>query len=196
MSLTSSLLLGQATFDREVYEEKGRSLPYRILLPKDFEPTKKYPLLVFLHGAGERGSDNALQLTHGSSLFLTPAFREKQPAIIVFPHCPKEDYWATIVSREGPNRFVYSEKPKDNPQLDLVEGMLRSLKKKYRIDKKRIYLGGLSMGAMGPLNWFTAIRESLQLPLPFVVEQTLKSQENFDALFGALTTGKPTKLFP
>ena len=149
MSLTSSLLLGQATFDREVYKEKGRSLPYRILLPKGFEPTKKYPLLVFLHGAGERGSDNGLQLTHGSSLFLTPAFREKQPAIVVFPQCPKEEYWATIVSREGPNRFVYSEKPKDNPQLDLVEGMLRSLKKKYRIDKKRIYLGGLSMGAMG-----------------------------------------------
>ena len=149
MSLTSSLLLGQATFDCEVYKEKGRSLPYRILLPKDFDPTKKYPLLVFLHGAGERGSDNALQLTHGSSLFLTPTFREKQPAIVVFPQCPKEEYWATIVSREGPKRFVYSEKPKDNPQLDLVEGMLRSLKKKYRIDKKRIYLGGLSMGAMG-----------------------------------------------
>ena len=149
MSLTNSLLLGQATFDREVYEENGRSLPYRILLPKDFEPTKKYPLLVFLHGAGERGSDNALQLTHGSSLFLTPTFRENHPAIVFFPQCPKEDYWATIVSREGPSRFVYSEKPKDNPQLDLVEGMLRSLKKKYRIDKKRIYLGGLSMGAMG-----------------------------------------------
>ena len=149
MSLTNSLLLGQATFDREVYEEKGHSLPYRILLPKDFEPTKKYPLLVFLHGAGERGSDNALQLTHGSSLFLAPSFREKQAAIVVFPQCPKDGYWATIISRDGPNRFVYSEKPKNNLQLVLVEGMIRSLKKKYRIDKRRIYLGGLSMGAMG-----------------------------------------------
>ena len=149
MGLTGSLLFGQASFDHEVYEENGRSLPYRVLLPKDFQASKKYPLLVFLHGAGERGEDNELQLTHGSSLFLNDVFREKHPAIVVFPQCPQEAYWATVLSREGPQRFAFSEKPKENPQLGLVEGMLRMLQKKYRINKKQLYVGGLSMGAMG-----------------------------------------------
>ena len=147
--LFGSFCFGQTTYDYDIYKKGELSLPYRILLPKSFQKDKKYPLLVFLHGAGERGVDNELQLMHGSSLFLENSFREKHPAIIVFPQCPKGGYWATVLSREGPRKFIFSEKPKNNPQLDLVEGLLRALQKKYQIDKKRIYLGGLSMGAMG-----------------------------------------------
>ena len=105
--------------------------------------------MFFFTGAGERGSDNKLQLTHGSDQFLTPSFRKEHPAIIVFPQCPKDAYWATILSREGPLRFSYSKSPKKNPTLDLVEGMLKELLSNYKIDKSRIYVGGLSMGGMG-----------------------------------------------
>ena len=131
------------------YQHQGESLPYRLLLPENYDIKKKYPLLVFLHGAGERGSDNALQLTHGSDQFLTDAFRKEHPAIIVFPQCPKESYWATILSREVPQKFSYSKRPKRNPTLDLVEGMLKAVLSTYTIDKSRIYVGGLSMGGMG-----------------------------------------------
>ncbi len=131
------------------YEEDGKVLPYRVLLPENYNANKKYPLLLFLHGAGERGNDNALQLTHGSEQFLTKTFREKQPAIIVFPQCPKEGYWATVLTRETPLKFAYPKKPKNNPVLGLVEGMLKRVLSTYKVDKNRLYVGGLSMGGMG-----------------------------------------------
>ncbi len=129
------------------YQEEGQSLPYRILLPENYSVEKNYPLLVFLHGAGERGNDNELQLVHGSSLFLDSEFRKKNPAIIVFPQCAKNAYWATTIRTD--TGFSYVKKPKNNPMLDLVEGMLDYIKDNYAIDKKRIYVGGLSMGGMG-----------------------------------------------
>ena len=143
------LMAQNSTYQVATYQHKGKSLPYRLLLPEDYDIKKKYPLLVFLHGAGERGSDNELQLTHGSDQFLTSVFRKKYPAIIVFPQCPKDAYWATILSREVPLKFSYSKRPKKNPTLDLVEGMLKTVLSNYAIDKSRIYVGGLSMGAMG-----------------------------------------------
>ena len=143
------LMAQNSTYQVATYQHKGKSLPYRLLLPEDYDIKEKYPLLVFLHGAGERGSDNELQLTHGSDQFLTSVFRKKYPAIIVFPQCPKDAYWATILSREVPLKFSYSKRPKKNPTLDLVEGMLKTVLSNYRIDKSRIYIGGLSMGAMG-----------------------------------------------
>ena len=143
------LLAQNETYQAATYLQKEESLPYRLLLPEDYDIKKKYPLLVFLHGAGERGDDNELQLTHGSDQFLTPAFRKQYPAIIVFPQCPRDAYWATILSREVPLKFSYSKRPKKNPTLDLVEGMLKEVLSNYTIDQSRIYVGGLSMGAMG-----------------------------------------------
>ena len=137
-------------YQKAVHKKDGAVLPYRILLPKNFDQNKKYPLLVFLHGAGERGGDNEQQLTHGSDQFLTQEFRKENAAIIVFPQCPQDAYWASIETREGPLKFTYPEKPKNNPILDLVEDMIKTLKSKYKINRKRIYVGGLSMGGMGP----------------------------------------------
>lgn len=129
------------------YEEEGQSLPYRILLPENYSAKKNYPLLFFLHGSGERGNDNELQLVHGSSLFLGSKFRKNNPAIIVFPQCSKNAYWATTSRTD--TGFSYVKKPKNNPMLDLVEGMMDYIKDNYGVDKERIYVGGLSMGGMG-----------------------------------------------
>ena len=57
---------------REYTSSDGSKLLYRILLPENYERTKKYPLVLFLHGAGERGSDNEKQLIHGAKQFLEP----------------------------------------------------------------------------------------------------------------------------
>jgi predicted peptidase len=147
--IVSSIYSQKNAYKFATYEHDGQRLPYRILLPEGYDMQKKYPLLLFLHGAGERGSDNELQLTHGSDQFLTTKFRKEHPAIIVFPQCPKGAYWATILNREGPLKFSYAKRPKKNPTLDLVEGMLKELLSNYEIDKSRIYVGGLSMGGMG-----------------------------------------------
>ena len=74
------LLAQNKAYQAATFRYKGDSLPYRLLLPEGYDVNKKYPLLVFLHGAGERGSDNELQLTHGSYQFLNTTFRKKHPA--------------------------------------------------------------------------------------------------------------------
>lgn len=145
--LNSSSVLSQE-YKAAVFKQKGGNLPYRILLPEGYENKKNYPLVLFLHGSGERGNDNELQLFHGSKIFLDSIFRKKNPAIVVFPQCPKGSYWATV-EKSSTTKFSYFEKPKNNPTLNLVEGMLDQIILKYGVDEDRIYVGGLSMGGMG-----------------------------------------------
>lgn len=127
------------------------TLGYRILYPQEFKAHKKYPLVLFLHGAGERGKDNIAQLTHGGDLFLKDSVRTAFPAIVVFPQAPKEDYWAQVaVDRDTiPLEFDFQFEKGPTRSLELVMGLVDSLKQKEFIDPDRIYLGGLSMGAMG-----------------------------------------------
>lgn len=127
---------------------KKDSVKYRLLTPLNYSKNKKYPLLVFLHGAGERGVDNELQLKHGSTLFTRIEYLEKYPSFIVFPQCPNDEYWVTI-NEDINAKFKYVSKPKKNQQLRKVEQILKNIEKNYSIDKNRIYVGGLSMGGMG-----------------------------------------------
>ena len=128
------------------------TLRYRILYPLNYNPKKKYPLVLFLHGAGERGNDNAAQLTHGWKLFADSANRVKYPAFIIFPQCPQNDFWARItMNRNSPQanqiEFVSAE-PMTKP-LTLVSALIDSFASSGNVNKKKIYVGGLSMGGMG-----------------------------------------------
>ena len=99
-------------FKKEHFIKNSDTLNYRILFPKDFSEEKQYPVVLFLHGAGERGSNNQSQLTHGSDLFLKN--QDEFPAIVIFPQAPKEDYWAKVeVKRDTiPFQFDFmNEKP-------------------------------------------------------------------------------------
>ncbi|WP_237561879.1 prolyl oligopeptidase family serine peptidase [Flagellimonas algicola] len=142
--------------DLSVYQKKhfvkdGDSLPYRLLLPKDYNPKQKYPLILFLHGSGERGNNNESQLVHGSGLFLKKEVRERQKAIVVFPQCAAKSSWAKIDVRGdfGNREFIFYENAKPTKDMLLLEGLIKYLKKNYKLDKNRLYIGGLSMGGMG-----------------------------------------------
>jgi predicted peptidase len=152
----SFLLFAQ---DNSVYQKKyfiknNDTLRYRIMYPLNYDAHKKYPLILFLHGAGERGNDNELQLIHGSRLFADPLNREKFPAIVLFPQCSSDDFWANIrreKSRVDSSKLVF-DFPVDIPMgksLALVSRLLDSLVSTGNINKKKIYVGGLSMGGMG-----------------------------------------------
>jgi len=148
MFFCSFFKLFSQEYSKELFLSEGDTLPYRILLPKEFDPNIEYPLVLFLHGAGERGNDNELQLVHGSSLFLQNDIRETFPSIVLFPQCPKNSSWASIL--ENKNRsFKFSPNPIENNTLKLVEGLLEDVKKKYNVISSQIYVGGLSMGGMG-----------------------------------------------
>src|SRR5215207_4644392 len=81
---------------RDFKDEGGVALPYRLLKPLEHDPQKKYPLVLFLHGAGERGNDNEKQLVHGGRNFSHEAMRRRSPAFVVFPQCPAEKKWVEV----------------------------------------------------------------------------------------------------
>ena len=64
-----AVLMAQDSYNRRVYKVGNDSLPYRELVPQKMSQDVDYPLIIFLHGAGERGIDNEKQLTHGAQMF-------------------------------------------------------------------------------------------------------------------------------
>ena len=124
----------QPTFEKRVFTDaKKNKLPYRLLVPDKYDAKKKYPLVLFLHGAGERGTDNEKQLATARDL-ATKKLRQNLPCFIVAPQCSNKEplhYW---------NRTVTS---------GLVMGMLKTVEKQYSVDPKRIYATGLSDGGWG-----------------------------------------------
>lgn len=154
--LTSLTRLSAQTTDFSLYErqffiEGEDTLLCRILSPIHFSPQKKYPLVVFLHGSGERGNDNESQLKWGGSLFLDSAYREKFPAIVVFPQCPADSSWSTRV-RPAPGDTVKFRFPMHLPPtrpMQLLMAFIDTLVNSGVVDAKRIYVGGLSMGGFG-----------------------------------------------
>lgn len=140
-------------FEKKEFVQNGDTLPYRILFPKTYDPSKHYPMVIFLHGAGERGNDNEKQLVHGAAMFLEDSIRNKFPAIIVFPQCPQNSFWANIDSRidstTNKRILIYREDGAPTKSMELLLALFPHLKEKYSPDTSRLYVGGLSMGAMG-----------------------------------------------
>ena len=102
---------------------------YLLFLPRDYKPTgKRWPLILFLHGSGERGDDLERVKKHGVAKVV-----EQRPDfsfIVVSPQCPAEDWWSG----------------------DVLAALLDEVEAKYHVDKKRVYLTGLSMGGFGTWN--------------------------------------------
>jgi predicted peptidase len=134
---------------KEFVDSKGTNLKYRILLPENYDAKVKYPVLLFLHGAGERGDDNASQLTHGSAALLD--FVKKTPAIVILPQCPKEDYWASVKFNRAkyPLDLDFNYNYDETKALHAAVELVKDFVKTKKADKKRIYITGLSMGGMG-----------------------------------------------
>ena len=126
----------------------GDTLRYCALAPQKVEQDKSYPLVVFLHGAGERGEDNQAQLFHGSQQFLNPVNREKYPCYVVFPQCPSGKYGAYINRPNSliPQEMTIQEQP--SAFVAQVHQLITKYLAEQRVDPRRVYVIGLSMGAM------------------------------------------------
>nr|WP_294907399.1 prolyl oligopeptidase family serine peptidase [uncultured Lacibacter sp.] len=159
IALLFALFTNAQTQDMNLYEKQwfiqyGDTLPYRILLPENYDAAKTYPLIIFLHGRGESGSDNERQLTHGAKLFLRDSIRKKYPAIVVFPQCSATNYWSNVqaVAKDTKNSkrdFYFVADGEPTSQLRLVMGLVDNVVKRYPVQKKQVYVMGLSMGGMG-----------------------------------------------
>jgi len=139
-------------YAKEVYtSSSGDQLPYRILFPKDYDRSKKYPLVLLLHGGGERGNDNEKQLTHGAKLFLTEESRNNFPAIVVVPQCPTDSYWgnANLDRSTSPITLTFDYAKPETSALKKAIALVKKIQQEEGVDSKRTYITGLSMGGMG-----------------------------------------------
>ncbi|SFE42889.1 alpha/beta hydrolase-fold protein [Thermophagus xiamenensis] len=143
-------------FQAKVFVRNEDSLIYRILYPEKMEKGKKYPLILFLHGAGERGTDNKKQLTHGSSLFVDEQGLPTQEAIVLFPQCPPNVMWTHRVkekNKEGVWEFRFPLGESAPRPAQLVNLLVEDLMASGQVDTNHMYVMGLSMGGIGTLEF-------------------------------------------
>ncbi len=138
-------------FKKENFIQGADTLKYRILYPENFDAHKKYPVVFFLHGSGERGNDNEKQLTHGAKLFLGDDFRKNYQSIVIFPQCPESSYWSNVEIENvtGKRFFNFLKGGEPTKSMALLLGLTDQITNKPFADKAKIYVGGLSMGGMG-----------------------------------------------
>jgi predicted peptidase len=110
----------------------GREYPYTVYVPRDFDPARKWPVILFLHGSGERGIEGLppSQVGLGTAIRFNPS---RVPAIVVFPQAPEETRWI------------------DEP-ADAAMAALDRETKEFNGDRARTYLTGMSMGGYGTIH--------------------------------------------
>ncbi len=135
-ALESQTLPPQTGFlDRRV-TVAARSYHYQVFVPFSYSPSQRWPIILFLHGAGERGDDGLLptQVGLGAAVRKNPG---RFPAIIVFPQAPADSPWA-------------------GTSAQMAIAALEQTGREFQIDSDRVYLTGLSMGGYGV--WYLAYR--------------------------------------
>ncbi len=116
---------------------QGITYKYQVFVPEDWTPHEKWPVILALHGAGERGDDGVLQTDVGIGTALRTN-RSAIRAIVIMPQCQKKMWW--IIP----------------PMDDLAIAALEQAIKEFHGDARRIYLTGLSMGGFG--TWHLAAK--------------------------------------
>ena len=143
-------------FSAEMLESAdGYSMPYRLYIPKNYDCGEMYPVLIFLHGAGERGNDNkknvAVAIPHVFDDPESPARR----SIIIVPQCPEDRQWVYTPWEHG----CYSVAGVvESRECEAVLEILDNVKAAYNVDTSRIYITGISMGGFG--TWDLMARHS------------------------------------
>ena len=123
----------------------GEELSYRLLAPEQITGDTAYPLVIFLHGAGERGSDNLAQLKHGLRELCSPEWRKRFPCYVIAPQCPSGQRWADI---DWTKQEIEAPMTISRP-LEMTLEVVDQLLDTAPIDWSRIYITGLSMGGYG-----------------------------------------------
>ncbi|MGD7009534.1 chitobiase/beta-hexosaminidase C-terminal domain-containing protein [Metabacillus sp. 84] len=162
LSSSSSRSIGQVSeFTNTVETRKSiarkflsftdHSIPYRLFIPDDYTPEKRYPLVLFLHGRGDRGSDNTRQLlgSDGAAVWASLDVQRKHPCFVLAPQARRSYDGGFSVTRDRHNRLnpstAFQESKDGRAAYEIVMKTIHS----YSIDRTRIYATGLSQGGFG-----------------------------------------------
>ncbi|MFO0955983.1 MAG: prolyl oligopeptidase family serine peptidase [Isosphaeraceae bacterium] len=144
-------------FEKHTFDRGAATLPYRLLRPDgyDRDGAGRYPLVVILHGIGERGTDNERPLRNGVEEFARGPFRKAFPCFLVVPQCPPDQLWCNFSSAGTRGNLPLAHEPTEPAALVLE--LIDAMRREYRVDPGRIYLTGVSMGGYG--TWDLIARE-------------------------------------
>ena len=133
-------------FESHHHIEGGDTLPYRLYRSEKADTmTEALPLVLFLHGAGERGNDNYMQLKHCIKFFLEDTITSRYPFLLMVPQCPDGKRWVNT-DWSQPEHAMDSV-----PTVELrgVMAVLDSLIDDGAVDSTQVYICGISMGGFG-----------------------------------------------
>ena len=160
-----------AKFEFRSHAFQGTTLPYRLFVPEEYDSAQKYPLILALHGAGERGSDNSIHVRTWrlATAWADPVNQGKYPCFVVAPQCPYGRSWT----------YDFYPLPIGEEMATVVD-ILDSLLVEFSIDTNRQYVTGLSMGGFGTWDLITRFpcRFAAAVPMsaggdPFLVDRIL-----------------------
>lgn len=135
---------------QQYMDEEGDTLNYQIAFP-DFSGSQTYPLVIFLHGGGERGNDNVAQLKWGVQNFVTDEAMKTYKAIVLAPQVPDKEgaRWSNFEGsfRETGDPLQLGDEPAK--PLKMTMEVVDQLIENFAVDTDRIYITGMSMGGFG-----------------------------------------------
>lgn len=152
-------------FESRVFDaSNGLDLPYRIYIPEDYSEKYAYPVVVVLHGAGERGTDNTNQLNNLVPNLFNRTTSPFYQAIVIFPQCPADTQWVNTPWANG--NYKVDRVPISKPLQATVE-LLDSLLEEYSINPNRQYVMGLSMGGFGTWDLLMRYPDRFAAAIPY-----------------------------
>ncbi|MEP1032609.1 prolyl oligopeptidase family serine peptidase [Ekhidna sp.] len=139
---------------RTYKNDQEESLSYRLLIPRNYDSNKSYPLVIALHGASGRGNDNVKQVSRSffAQLLSKPHNQIKYPAFVLVPQCPPCRDWGGITNIKSVDHLV----------LEIIS----ELETEFVIDKKRRYITGISMGGFGTWHLISSQPEMFAAAIP------------------------------
>jgi predicted peptidase len=154
-------------FKKRIFIYNGDTLPYREFNYSSLWE-KPLPIVIFLHGSGEKGNDNESQLSHGAEWIWRAAYAGFA-CHAIFPQCNKNSYWSNVNRTQdssGKPHFTFHDDTASTKAMKLLMAFVDHLKKESYIDPSRMYLGGLSMGGMGTIELMRRMPKTFAAAFP------------------------------
>ena len=156
----------------------GQIMPYRLFLPREYDPNKQYPLVLLFHGAGHRGNDNRMHLAPYEAGWIDEAVQKSHPCILLMPQCPEGQQWVDTPWAKG--SYVQAKMPISQP-MELAKEIFDKVANEESVDPSRIYVMGASMGGYGTWDFVMRYPELVAAAVPIcgagdpAMAQTIKN---------------------
>jgi predicted peptidase len=138
------------------FEGAGRAyaLPYRVFVPRGYQASRAYPLVLYLHGASGSGDDGVAHLSSDVAALVSARVQALGPAFVLAPQCPRGDEWVNRHARPPFANYLQANVPESDASKMTFE-VLERVRARYNVDPSRLYVTGPSMGGSGTWDFIT-----------------------------------------